>query len=67
MEIFSRHMLVSMALGLSVAVSAASAQSPTVNIETEYLMTLEATLEPGQPVGQRVIVNVPSGLLMDRR
>jgi Protein of unknown function (DUF3237) len=61
MEIFSRHMLVSMALGLSVAVSAASAQSPTVNIETEYLMTLEATLEPGQPVGQRVIVNVPSG------
>jgi hypothetical protein len=53
-------MLASMALGLAVPVGVASAQSPTVNIETEYLMTLEGALEPGQPVGQRVIVNVPS-------
>jgi hypothetical protein len=34
---------------------------PTVEVRTEYLMTLEAPLEPGQPVGHRAIVNVPSG------
>jgi hypothetical protein len=61
MGIFRRYMLASMALGLAVPVGVACAQSPTVNIETEYLMTLEGTLEPGQPVGQRVIVNVPTG------
>jgi hypothetical protein len=62
MGIFKRFMLTSItALGLAVASGMASAQSPSVNIETEYLMTLEGTLEPGQPVGQRVIVNVPGG------
>ena len=62
MGIFRRFMLTSITtLGLAVAGGMASAQSPSVNIETEYLMTLEGTLEPGQPVGQRVIVNVPGG------
>ena len=62
MGIFKRFTLTSItALGLAVAAGMASAQSPSVNIETEYLMTLEGTLEPGQPVGPRVIVNVPGG------
>jgi hypothetical protein len=34
---------------------------PTVEVRSEYLMTLEAPLELGQPVGHRVIVNVPAG------
>ena len=38
------------------------AQSPTVTIETEYLMTLDAPLDPAfQAVGQRLVVNVPAG------
>ena len=31
-------------------------------VETEYLMTLEAPLDPAfQPVGERLVVNVPAG------
>jgi hypothetical protein len=49
-------------LGLGLVAGKAWAQSPTVAIETEYLMTLEAPLDPAfQPVGQRVVVNVPAG------
>jgi Protein of unknown function (DUF3237) len=47
--------------GLTIPARGASEQGPTVTIETEYLMTLEAPLDPAQPVGQRVIVNVPAG------
>src|SRR5215469_15639664 len=36
-------------------------QNPTVSVETEYLATVEAPLEPAQPAGSRVIVNVPAG------
>ena len=36
-------------------------QNPTVSVETEYLATVEAPLEPAQPAGSRVIVNVPTG------
>ena len=36
-------------------------QTPTVSIETEYLATVEAPLEPAQSAGSRVIVNVPAG------
>jgi hypothetical protein len=34
---------------------------PSVEVRTEYLMTLEAPIELGQSVGNRNIVNVPSG------
>ena len=36
-------------------------QTPTISVETEYLATLEAPLEPAQSAGSRVIVNVPAG------
>jgi hypothetical protein len=50
------------ALGISLVGGGASAQSPTVMVETEYLMTLEAPLDPAfQPVGERLVVNVPAG------
>jgi len=45
----------------AVLTTAASAQSPTVELKTEFLMSLEGNLEPGQQVGARTIVNVPSG------
>jgi Protein of unknown function (DUF3237) len=35
--------------------------TPTVSIETEYLATVEAPLEPGQSAGSRVMVDVPAG------
>src|SRR5262249_54602560 len=41
--------------------AAAQEIKPTVEVRTEYLMTLEAPLEIGHPVGNRVIVNVPAG------
>lgn len=34
---------------------------PTVEVRSEYLMTLEAPVEPPQFVGARAIVNVPVG------
>jgi hypothetical protein len=34
---------------------------PSVEVRTEYLMTLEAQLAPGSPVGQRLVVNVLGG------
>jgi len=48
-------------LGLGLLGGGAWAQSPTVAIQTEYLMTLEAPIEPPEAVGQRLIVNIPSG------
>jgi len=36
-------------------------QTPTVSVETEYLATVEAPLEPAQSAGFRAIVNVPAG------
>ena len=34
---------------------------PTVEVRTEYLMTIEAQLGSRAPVGQRVVVHVPGG------
>jgi hypothetical protein len=48
-------------MGLAILGEAASAQSPTVSIEAEYLMTLEAPLDPPQAVGSRLIYNIPTG------
>jgi len=49
------------ALGIVVPFGNPSAQSPTVSIETDYLMTLEGICEQGQPIGQRLIVNCTGG------
>ena len=40
---------------------------PSVDIHTEYLMTIEAKLGPRVPVGQRVIVNVLGGTVRGPR
>lgn len=48
-------------LGCGFVISAV-AQTPTVTVTTDYLMTLEAPLDPAfQAVGGRLIVNVPAG------
>jgi hypothetical protein len=61
MGIFRNYLLTSMAVGLAVPVEVALAQSPTVSIETDYLMTIELMLDPPQDIGPRRIVNVSSG------
>jgi hypothetical protein len=43
--------------------STASAEGPTVSIETEYLGTLEAQIDPPQVVGARLIFNVTGGTI----
>lgn len=53
-------------IGLTVAAVIACGgesrgQTPTVSVETEFLATVEAPLEPAQSAGSRVIVNVPAG------
>jgi hypothetical protein len=56
------YALLSVALGLVLAPCGASAQSPTVSITTEYLMTLEIQFDPAlQPMGSRLIANIPPG------
>ncbi len=55
------YALLSAALGLLIA-PPAFAQNPSVSVETEYLMTFEAPLDPAfQPMGSRLVVNVPAG------
>jgi hypothetical protein len=49
------------AVGLLASGGESRGQTPTVSVETEYLATVEAPLEPAQPAGPRVIVNVPTG------
>jgi hypothetical protein len=61
MGILGPYMLASMIAGLVLPAGIADAQSPTVSIETEYLMTFEAPLDPAQVVGPHVIFNVPAG------
>ena len=57
----NRCLLALATLVLFVPFGAASAQSPTTSVETEYLMTLEANCEPGQRMGQRLVVNCTGG------
>jgi hypothetical protein len=57
----SRYLLTSFVLSFVVPFGGASAQSPTVKVETDYLMTLELSCEPGHPMGQKLVVNCPSG------
>lgn len=51
----------SIALGLGLVAGGAWAQSATVAIQTDYLMTLEAPIDAPQVVGQRLIINIPAG------
>ena len=61
MRSINRYLLALATLVLFVPFGAASAQSPTASVATEYLMTLEAICEPGQPMGQRLVVNCTGG------
>jgi len=49
------------AIGLLASGGESRGQTPTVSVETEYLATVEANLEPAQSAGSRVIVNVTGG------
>ena len=61
MRLSTGWMLAPVVFGFGLVGDWASAE-PTVTIETEYLMTLEAPLDPAfQVVGQRVIVDVVAG------
>ena len=61
MKLSMGYALLSAALGLLLA-PPAFAQNPSVSIATEYLMTLEAPLDPAfQPMGSRLVVNVTPG------
>ena len=57
----NRYLLALATFVLFVPFGAASAQTPTTCVETEYLMTLEGICEPGQPMGQRLVVNCTGG------
>ena len=48
-------------LALTAVVGFAQELKPTVELRSEYLMTVEAPLDPPQLVGARRIVNVPAG------
>lgn len=62
MKNLAGHVFTSIFVGLVLSAAPAVAQSPTVSITTEYLLSIEAPLDPAfQPVGPRLIVNVPAG------
>jgi Protein of unknown function (DUF3237) len=61
MRLSMRHLIGSTVLAVIAGGGESWGQTPTVSVETEYLATLEAPLEPPQSAGSRVIVNVPAG------
>ncbi len=64
----SRYLLAPMLLGLVVPFGGASAQSPTTNIETEYLMTLEGNCDnQANKWGNDWLSTAREGRLMDQR
>jgi Protein of unknown function (DUF3237) len=63
MKCSTRLLVASMLLGFAVTAGAASAQSPTVTVETEYLGTLELSLDSPEWMGLRSVVNLPSGAI----
>jgi hypothetical protein len=56
-----RYLFATLMFGLVMPSGGASAQSPTVNVGTDYLVTLELSCERGHPMGQKLVVNCPSG------
>jgi Protein of unknown function (DUF3237) len=52
------------ALGAFMFSGRASADGPTISVETEYLGTLELQVDPPQVVGSRYIVNLPGGTML---
>jgi subtilisin-like proprotein convertase family protein len=63
MKSSTRWLIASILLGFAAAAGAASAQSPTVTVETEYLGTLELSLDSPQWMGLRSVVNLPDGTI----
>jgi hypothetical protein len=63
MKSSTRWLIASILLGFAAAVDAASAQTPTVTVETEYLGTLELSLDSPQWMGLRSVVNLPDGTI----
>jgi hypothetical protein len=61
MRLSIRHLIGSTFLAVIAGAGQTWGQTPTVSVETEYLATLEAPVEPAQSAGSRVIVNVPAG------
>jgi hypothetical protein len=61
MRLSIRYLIGSTVLAVIASRGESWGQTPTVSVETEYLATLEAPLEPAQSAGSRVIVNVPAG------
>jgi hypothetical protein len=61
MESISRYFFATFVFGLVIPFGSALAQSPTVKVETDYLMTLELSCEPGHPMGQKLVVSCPGG------
>jgi Protein of unknown function (DUF3237) len=61
----AKRMMISMSLSLAAAIAipiSLIAGGPTTSIQTEYLMTLHAQLNPPQVIDKSlVVVNVPSG------
>lgn len=57
----TRWLIASILLGFTAAGREASAQSPSVTVETEYLGTLELSLDEPEWVGPRSVVNLPDG------
>jgi hypothetical protein len=53
--------LVVLSVALTVVAGSAQEPKPTVEVRSEYLMTLEASLDPPQVMGARRIVNIPGG------
>lgn len=53
--------IVTSVLALMATVGSAQDLKPTVEIRSDYLMTVEAPLDPPQMVGARRVVNVPTG------
>jgi hypothetical protein len=56
-----RPLLAALLVGIWAIPIAAQETKPTVEVRTEYLMTLEAPIDAAQPVGHRVVINVPAG------
>lgn len=56
-----RHLFALLIAGVLVVPAAAQEITPTVDVRTEYLMTLEVPIDTAQSVGHRLIVNVPAG------
>jgi hypothetical protein len=62
MEVIMRRLIVVVVVVAFMAVAGTAQElKPTVEVRSEYLMTIEYPLDPPQLVGARRVVNVPAG------